>query len=272
MLEHTFAVKATTTNIHRSRRLPFSGAKNFRDLGGYQTTEGKMVRWGLLYRSDMLSTLTNADHKLLLSLSLDLMVDFRTDWEKQSHPDRLPDDMNFRLVEIPILDSSTKVWRDSQNEMGKNLKNLDPVKSMTKTYVELATQFTPEMRMFMQEVLASNGKPVLLHCTAGKDRTGFASAILLRMLGVPQETIMEDYLLTNEYLISSYKWNLFLVQLLRGKQFVENIKCFMSADPSYLSAAFDAIDREHGSFENYVGDGLGLTEKDIERLQELYLE
>jgi len=272
MLEHTFAVKATTTNIHRSRRLPFSGARNFRDLGGYQTTDGKTVRWGMLYRSDGLNELTDKDLELLSELLLDRIVDFRTELESQHRLDRLPAEGNTRLVKIPIEDSSTKVWHESQNDMVKKLRSIDTGEYMIKTYKELATQFTPEMKKFVQEVTSAQGRPVLFHCMAGKDRTGFATAILLRMLGVPQETIMEDYLLTNEYLLFHFKWKLFLVRLLRGKRFVEKVKGFMAAHPSYLSAAFDAIDREHGSFENYVGDGLGMTEKDVEHFKELYLE
>lgn len=274
MLEQIDTVKTTAdaANEHRSRLLPFSGAKNFRDLGGYQTTDGRTVRWGLLYRSDMLSRLTKADHKFLLSLSIDRIIDFRTDWEKQENPDRLPDGMDARLVEIPILDSSTKVWRDAREEMASNLKNLDPIESMILTNTELGSLFTPEFRKFMQEVLSASGRPVLFHCTAGKDRTGFASAIILRMLGVPQETIMNDYLLTNEYLVPGYKWSLLLMRLLKGKRFLQKIRGFMLAHPSYLSAAFDVIDREHGSFENYVRNGLGVSERDIERLKELYLE
>ena len=274
MLEQTYSDKAVvnTANTNRTRLLPFSGAKNFRDLGGYRTTDGKTVRWGVLYRSDGLNKLTDADLKFFAALSLESVIDFRAEHEKQYRPDRLPADVNIRLVEIPIVDSSTKVWHDSRDDMVKNLKSLDPAKYMIETNVELATRFTPEFQQFMQEVLSVQGKPLLFHCAAGKDRTGFAAAILLRMLGVPQETVMQDYLLTNEYLIPGYKWSLFLVRLLRGKRFVDNVKGFMAAHPSYISAAFEAIDCEHGSFENYVRNGLGVSERDMERLKELYLE
>jgi protein-tyrosine phosphatase len=270
MLEQKMTAKAADGNTNR--RLPFSGAKNFRDLGGYQTESGKTLRWGVLYRSDGLHALTSADQKLLLALSLDRIIDFRADWEKENRSDRLPVGMDIRQVEIPILDSSTEAWRDSNKEMAKSLKNTDPYKHMIQTNIELGTRFTPEMKKFMQEVFSAQGKPILFHCSAGKDRTGFAAAILLRMLGVSQETIMDDYLLTNQYLIPGYKWNLFFVRLLWGKVFLEKIKGFLAADASYLSAAFEAIDREYGSFENYTRDGLGLGEDDVERLKSLYLE
>jgi protein-tyrosine phosphatase len=260
------------TNVQKNRRLPFSGAKNFRDLGGYKTADGKMIRWGVLYRSDGLHRLTDDDLEYLSTLSLDRIIDFRAEQESQREPDRLPVGTGIHPVAIPILDSSTKIWINSREETVENLKNVDPAQSMIKTYVELAARFTPEMRQFMGELLNSNGRPLLFHCTAGKDRTGFAAAITLRILGVPYETVMEDYLLTDQYFFSSYKWSLALMRLLKGKRFVEKVKGFMAAHPSYLSAAFETIDREHGSFENYVRDGLGLSEKDIEQFKMLYLE
>jgi protein-tyrosine phosphatase len=274
MLDQVFyrKVVAEKTELQKTRRLPFSGAKNFRDLGGYQTLNRKTVRWGVLYRSDGLHKLTDADQKRLSALSLDRVIDFRAAHEKEREPDRLPADTNIRRVEIPILDSSTKVWHDSHEEFEQNLKNIDPAIYMIETNAELATRFTPEMRQFIRELLASNGQPVLFHCAAGKDRTGFAAAILLRLLGVPQAVVMEDYLLTNKYFLSAYRLNLLIAQLMKGKQFMSAVKAFMEANPAYLGAAFDAIDREHGSFETYVRNGLGLSKKESDHLKNLYLE
>jgi protein-tyrosine phosphatase len=274
MLDQVFYRKVVTekTQMLNDRRLPFSGAKNFRDLGGYRSMDGKTVRWRVLYRSDSLHKLTDADQKRLLALALDRIIDFRAAHEKEQEPDRLPTSMNNLRVEIPILDSSTKVWHDSREEFEKNLKNIDPAIYMIETNAELASRFTPEIRQFIQELLSSNGRSVLFHCAAGKDRTGFAAAILLRTLGVPQDVVMEDYLLTNKYLLSAYRWNLVLAQLVKGKRFMSAVKAFMEASPKYLGAAFDAIDREHGSFENYIQHGLGLSKQDIDHLKNLYLE
>jgi protein-tyrosine phosphatase len=254
------------------RRLPFTGVKNFRDLGGYQTSSGRTIRWGVLYRSDSLHKLTDADLKRLASLSLDRIIDFRAEYEKAKEPDRLPANLGIRVVGIPILDSSTEIWRDSREQFIKdNLRNIDPAKYMTQTNVGLATRFTPQMRMFIYELLSANGQPVLFHCAAGKDRTGFAAAILLRILGVPQDLVMEDYLLSNQYYLSAYKWDLALLQLMKGKRFAAVVKGFLEVRPAYLSTAIEAIDYGYGSFENYARNGLGLTQKDIEQLKILYL-
>lgn len=274
MLEEIYLEKAQMdkSGVPKIRLLPFAGAKNFRDLGGYQTLDGRTIRWNVLYRSDTLHKLTETDLHHLSALMLDRIIDFRAPHERDQEPDRLPGNAEIRVIGIPILDSSTQVWHDSRDEFVKNLKNIDPVPYMIRTNVELATRFTPEFRLFLDELLSANGRPVLFHCAAGKDRTGFAAAILLRILGVPHDVMMQDYLLTNQHFMPAYKWNLTLAQLMRGKRFAAAIKGFMEANPAYLSAAFDAIDREHGSFESYVGNGLGLTEQESERLKNIYLE
>jgi protein-tyrosine phosphatase len=255
----------------KKRHLPFSGAKNFRDLGGYQMLDGHTVRWNVLYRSDSLHKLTDSDLRYLSALMLERVIDFRVAHEKQLEPDRLPKDADIRVVEIPIFDASTRVWHNAREGLEKYLKDVNPAQYMIKANVELATRFIPEMRHFLHEVLSANGKPILFHCAAGKDRTGFAAAVLLQILGVPFATVMQDYLLSNQYYLSSYRWGLMLLRLVKGKRFAEVTRGFMEVRPEYLSAGFDYINREFNSFENYVSDVLGLTEKDVERLKSLYL-
>jgi protein-tyrosine phosphatase len=257
----------------RMRSLNLSGTKNLRDLGGYQTLDGKIVRWGKLYRSDHLHKLTDSDLKHLAALDLDRIIDFRADHEKEEEPDRLPTNTNICIIAIPILDSSTKIWHDSRDELIKhNLKNIDPAKFLIETNIELATRFTPQIRRFIQELFSAKGRPVLFHCAAGKDRTGYAAAIILRILGVPTKAVMDDYLLSNEYYLSAYSWNLFVLSLIKGKRFSSVVKGFLEVQPAYLSAAFEAIDRKFGSFEKYVNHGLGMTGQDIEALRSFYLE
>lgn len=257
-------------NKNQSRYLPLSGAKNLRDLGGYTTVDGRKVRSGVLYRSDALHKLTSRDLQTLKSLRIGLVVDFRAEHEVEREPDKLPD--GARLLNLHMEDSSTKVWHEARNEMTKNMKTMDPAEFMIKTNVELATKFTPAYRKFFNELVNANGRPVLFHCAAGKDRTGFAAAVILRVLGVPHQVVMQDYLLTNKYLLSAYKWEIFLARLLKGKKFAEGITGFMRADERYLSAAFNRLEQDHGSFENYIWNGLGLSESKIATLKKYYLE
>lgn len=274
MLEQSYLDTATVpqANIQQERRLRLSGAKNFRDLGGYQTMDGRAVRWGLLYRSDSLHKLTGADLRYLSTLHLDRIIDFRSTYEKNLEPDRLPEELQSRFVHIPILDSSTGLFQNSREEFVKVIPTIEAANFMVNTNIELATRFTAEMRRYIDILFSSNGRPVLFHCAAGKDRTGFAAAIFLRLMGVPQETVMEDYLLTNQYFLSAYRWTLRFMRLVKGRQFAKTVREFMITQPAYLGAAFRAIDETYGSFECYVNDGLGLTETDVIRLQSLYLE
>jgi len=258
--------------IRRDRHLVFSGVKNFRDLGGYHTKEGKSVRWGVLYRSDGLHKPTAADLRKLSQLNLHQIVDFRSAFEKEIQPDRLPEELLARIVEIPILDNSTQAFQGSRDELARKLENIDAVEFLTNANIEFASRFTAEMKQFIGLLISANGRPVLFHCTAGKDRTGFAAAILLRILGVPHDVVIEDYLLTNRYFYSSYRWRLVLLRVLRGRQFASVVRNFMLAQTDYLAAAFEAIDRDHASFENYVCNGLGLTSADVDHLKSLYLE
>lgn len=254
------------------RRLPYSGAKNFRELGGYQTAEGRSIRWGALFRSDKLHKLTAADHRKISTLKLERVIDFRSHAEKQQEPDHLPAGLSSRLVEIPILDSSTEVFHEARKDFVNVMKKIDATEFMTETYVQLATRFTPEMRQFVDVLFSSRGRPVLFHCAAGKDRTGFAAAVILRILGIPLETVMQDYLLTNRYFLLRYQWVLRVLGWVRGQRFAESVKAFVIARPEYLLAAMDAIDDSYGSFETYTRQGLGLTENTIEQLKMFYLE
>lgn len=260
----------TEIGANRQRRLLFVGAKNFRDLGGHRTLDGMSVRWGVLFRSDSLHKLTDADLRKFKSLNIGTVVDFRAEHETERKPDRIPE--GVRLVKLPMEDSSTKVWHEAREDMVKNMRTLDPAEYMIRTNVELATKFTPGYRRFFREVLSSNGNPLLFHCAAGKDRTGFAAAVTMRILGVHMDAVMQDYMLTDRYLLDAYKWNLWVGSLLKGRRFTNGIRGFMKADARYLSAAFDALEAEHGSFDGYVREGLSLTGADVDRLKGSLLE
>lgn len=257
----------------KQRHLAFTSAKNFRDLGGYRTLDGRTVRWGKLYRSDQLNKLTDADLVRLTALNLNRIIDFRAEHEKEMEPDRLPTNTKIPVVEIPILDSTTQIWHESGDQyLKESFKSIEPVKFLIQTHVELTTRFTPQIKQFINEIIAANGRPVLFHCAAGKDRTGYAAALLLRILGASKEVALEDYLLSNNYYLPSYSWNLFILKVFKGKRYSEVLKGFLEAHPAYLSAAFENLDREFGSFENYVENGLQLTAQEIDLLRDLYLE
>jgi len=268
-----FADGVAQNETNQSRSIAFSGVRNFRDLGGYQTFSDQTIRRGLLYRSANLHKLTDKDLQRLDRLSLKRVIDFRADFEKMSEPDRLPNDPDIKVVEIPILDRSTNVAQalEQQIKAGK-ADAIHPAELLTEANIELATRFTPQYQQFIHEILETNGQPILFHCTAGKDRTGFAAAILLRILDVPQEAVMFDYLLSNEYYFKALKRNLALLALTKGQKVSSVVAGFLEVKTAYLQIAFNTIDQQYGSFDEYMRQGLDLTKEQIAHLHSLYLQ
>ena len=255
------------------RQFALSGIRNFRDLEGYQTANGQMIRYGLLYRSAALHKLNNRDIQRIKQLSLKKVIDFRADFEVANEPDRLPAEPAIEEVGILYHGSMRRgnAHHRTKNQVGKR-GWINPIRLYIETYTQYASEFTPDFQRFIHEVLEMEGKPVLFHCAAGKDRTGFAAAILMRLLGVPMETIRFDYLFTNQHLLEQFRPSLWLVALTKGRKAAHALFECMEAKPEYLATAFETIERGYGSFDKYMHQGLGLTKEQIERLQSIYLE
>ncbi len=256
------------------RLLNFEGISNFRDLGGYPAADGRAVKWGKLYRSGHLAKASNADLAGLAALQLASFIDFRSGAEKTEEPNRLPDPASFALVEIPVLDEGN---RNLFNEISTRIEegtlgDFDPDLTMIQANRQFADEFTPQFRQFVDAVLEADGAPVLWHCTAGKDRTGFAAAVLLRILGVPQDIIMQDYLASSAPALESRSKELLMLRLFEGEETADKIAVMLGVEPAWLEAAFEQIDTTWGSFDNYVAEGLQLSAADVQRLRANLLE
>jgi protein-tyrosine phosphatase len=256
------------------RLLGFEGIVNFRDLGGYPAEDGKQVAWGKLYRSGTLAHTSRADLQALGQLKLATLIDFRSAAEKEEEPNVLPDPPGFEVVEIPTLDEGNEALLGEVMERidSGDFNGFDPNKFMLEANRQFAGQFTPEFRRFFETILAADGAPVAWHCSAGKDRTGYAAAILLRILGVPQEVVMADYMASRELALEARKSQLMLLRLFKGEEAAEKLSVMMGVEEAWLRAAFTEIDRRWGSFDAYVTEGLQLTPQDIARLRSRLLE
>ena len=256
---------------HQKRLLKIHSVSNYRDLGGYITRDGRSVKWGQLYRSGHLADLTPRGLDLITSLDLYAIIDFRSAYETQRHPDRIPADI--RALHLPVMDKANREMSQEIRERMKdnNFVGFSADRLITKAYRQFPTEFTPAYRSFIQTVLDANGAPVLWHCTAGKDRTGYAAAILLRLLGVDQETIFEDYSLSNQYVKKMNK-RMLAVILARGIKAYRMIKPLYEVNLDWLKAAFDNIDEEWGSFDTYLSDGLDLSSSDVRQMRNVLLE
>jgi protein-tyrosine phosphatase len=245
------------------RRLAFEGAANFRDLGGYPAGDGRRTRWRRLFRSDSLGDLTPADLERLDALGLRGLVDFRVEIERKLKPNRLPEGSGVRTLEIGFLPAGT-------------LEMLARVRSGAITTAELEREVIGHYRLFVtdhaeeyQRAVAfaadPDNYPLLIHCTSGKDRTGYASAILLLAVGVPREVVLQDYDLTNRYRRD--------VSHLFGPYTSKTIiSLLLSARARYLESALDEIDRKFGSFDGYLVKALHLDDATRARLYDLLTE
>ena len=242
-----------------TRSLNLAGASNFRDLGGYIGHDGQPVRWRTLFRSDHLATLTPDDQAQLVRLGLARAFDFRGVHERAASAYELP---GVTLHALPIEPTVVQRMKDLL-VAGRKLTPQQTVALMQETYRAFVNDNAAAFAGLFQHLLADDA-PLVFHCTAGKDRTGFAAALILLALGVPRPVVMQDYLLTNELLrmdsAPAYGIPPEVMQVLRRVQ------------AEFLDAALHAVDTDHGGVDAYLQRELGLSPAALRQLQGLYLQ
>ena len=250
------------------RVLPFRKIRNFRDLGGYPAEDGRIVRWGALYRSGHLGKMTRKDRKKFEAMQIDTVIDLRSEYERNHRPNRLPGNNSPEVLELSILDEANALMNKEIRSRisARKYDELDSAALMRNAYRQFAVEFLAEFRQVVHTVLQAKGKPVLWHCSAGKDRTGFAAAILLRLLGVSKEIVMEDYLLSNRH-VDLRKGQMILLRLLKGQGAVDLVRPLLTVRADWLEASFQAVMDQWGTFEQYAAEGLDLSAGDIEQLK-----
>ena len=257
----------------RQRHLALDGAPNFRDLGGYETVDGRRVKWGQFYRSDDLAALTDADLEKVAGLGLQLVCDFRSESEKEAEPDRLPATSPPEVADLAIGAESFMVKDLRERISSGDLEGLDLRAMMIEGNRQFATTFSPQYAAMFERLTEAENRPALVHCTAGKDRAGFASAMILSVLGVPRETVMEDFLLTNHYTRRATERQLFMIELFSlFRVDSEALRPLFGVEPAYLEAAFEAIDAQWGDFDTYRREALGLDDAELEAFRMAVLE
>ncbi|MCW2637993.1 MAG: hypothetical protein JWP76_299 [Dactylosporangium sp.] len=264
------------------RGLGLVGAPNTRDFGGIVTADGRRLREGMLLRAGGLGRLTDGDVAKLAERKLACVVDLRDASEiNAAPPDRLPTDPSPRVRHIPVFDPDHPVFTYvSAALMGHDVAPVAPVApvdgspgAMLAIYRWMVTDpragagFTAAVRA----VAEAGGEPLLFHCSAGKDRTGWLSVIVLSILGVDRDTIVADYLATNDY---SRATHVAIMNAMRAKGRMvhpEVLLPLFEARLEYLTAAYGEVERGYGDMDRYVRDGLGVDDETADRLRELLL-
>lgn len=257
----------------RQRHVVLEGAVNFRDLGGYATADGRHVKWGQFYRSDDLAALTDADLEKVAALGIKLVCDFRSPYEKEAEPDRLPAGNPPAVADLAIGAESFMV-KDLRERIGNGeLEGLDLRGMMIEGNRQFATTYTPQYAAMFERITKPENRPALVHCTAGKDRAGFASAMILSVLGVPRETVIEDFLLTNHYTKEATDRQLLMIKLFSlFRTDTELLRPLFGVEREYIEAAFQAIDERYGDFDTYRRQALGLDDTEIESFRMAVLD
>ena len=260
----------------RYRKLPLEGAHNFRELGGFETLDNRKVKWGLLYRSDALNELSDEDLDYLQRLKLNAIIDFRSPIERNDKPDRFIENVNVHLMPIdPFGDNSSQDPNKSFEEIQREMfyGDLDISNFLVDFNQDLVSNFSDVYKNFVGMLIKNEGLPLVFHCTAGKDRAGFASVLILSILGVPRDKIIQDYLATNIYTEKEIDKKLMQIELFSFFQAdTDSLRKVMGVEERYILAAFNQIDKEWGGMDRYIKEGLSLSDTDVEQIRSIYLE
>jgi protein-tyrosine phosphatase len=240
-----------------ARHLSLEGASNFRDLGGYPTADGREVRWRQIFRSNHLGHLTGADIEIVRGLGVRNAFDFRGHDERTAAVCVVEDITVHSLPIEPTVVAALRA-RLSAGTLSAGAA-LEIMRESYRNYVRLNTH---SFRALFTHLLDDRA-PLVIHCTAGKDRTGFACALVLRSLGVADDVIAEDYLLTNRF---------YRRDPTAGTDLPDDVRqAIGSVDASFLAAGIEAVSADYGDLESYFRDGLGLGDRERAALKQRYL-
>ena len=239
------------------RLIALEGAVNFRDLGGYATEDGLRTRWRVLFRADGLSELTEADLVILRQLGIRTVIDLRTGHElEQSRFDVDAHPVEFH--HFPFIKSLPRPdeFAQAPGFLGTQ-------------YTEMLDLATPQIVGALTALAAPGARPAVFHCTAGKDRTGLLSALVLSLLGVPEETVVADYALSGAAMARLREK--LKMKYPDGTLFIDDSDAIFSADPANMVALFAHLRARYGTVADYAAE-IGVPDDVISRLREALLE
>jgi protein-tyrosine phosphatase len=261
------------------RQIPLSGQPNFRDLGGYASGDGRRVKWGLVYRSGELSQLSEEDVRKLAKLGIKTVVDLRS-------PEEISARGGGRLPEGALLHSMPIASSDMFKKLLPSLLVGDfsqvPPDLLDRVNRHLVRDFSAQFGGLLRALCDPANRPLVFHCTQGKDRAGFGAAMVLSALGVPWETVLQDYLLSNHYRKAENDKMLGMIRSLAASQAgaggegeeiaFQRVEGLLYVKEKSLQAAHAEILERHGSVDGYLVEGLGCSIEALEQLRDELLE
>jgi protein-tyrosine phosphatase len=250
-------VPPTDPTPEYDRHIPLEGAVNFRDLGGYPTADGRTIRWRTLFRADGLSRLTSPDRATIRQLGIATVIDLRTSAELERG--------RFPVEEIPVGFHHLPLLNDVGDPQEFDLTP----GMLAAQYREMVGQAAPEIARVLGIVAERRAHPVIVHCTAGKDRTGVLVAVLLGLLGVDDDVIVQDYALSAGAMVALRQK--LIERYPEGRTIIENANEVFSAAPSNISELLAHLRDRYGSIDDYAASA-GVGPDVVNALRDVLLE
>ncbi len=259
-----------------STHVEIDSIPNFRDMGGYETQNGKTVKWGQFFRSGTLTPLEGDEKEVLESLNLKHILDYRSEGERNQSPDNLPSTAQY--YPVPAMKESSNIAKlaatDFKTIMGA-IKTKEDGQKAIDLFLDLYSQLpfeNPAYQTLFEAMDDVEENPILQHCSAGKDRTGVGCALVLLALGVDEETVMEDYLLSNVFRNTFFE--IHKMEKLVGASFSEealHVATFLSqVSKELLSASFIKIKEHYTTFDHFFLKEYGISQEKLVQWQQKY--
>ncbi|WP_195945922.1 tyrosine-protein phosphatase [Paraclostridium bifermentans] len=243
---------------------------NFRDIGGCKSSDGRVVKEGLFFRSANLVNLSKNDLQMLKNLNIKTIFDFRDESEILSSPSDIVENINYiRIPAMPQLKSNIAQLGSIKEMMENMFDKNNAFELLKEAYYNLPVN-NPAYKELVKLMQNDSNLPILMHCTAGKDRTGVGSAIILMILGINRSSIVEDYLKSNQSAKDSINEILSVQPELKNVP-KDKLKYIFGVNETYINEVFKRIDTDFDSTEDYLLKEFNLTKDDIKNLQSKYL-
>lgn len=263
--------KADTTYVSL-RKIPFEKVHNFRDIGGIVTKDNRVVNWGRFYRADALARVDDKEFEAFNNLGITKVYDLRSDHEVSQAPNNLPSGVNN--IAFPIFNQvNAEYFKDMERKFKTGDFTVDDADQiLVDTNKDFASIYKERFAELM-ELILQDDTPIVYHCSAGKDRTGFTTALILSVLNVDRQTILDEYEMTNYYTQDSMDENIEkMASLATGGNTLdkEALRSLMGVKRLFLQAAFDTIDQNYGSMDNFIKQELNISDAQRKELIQKY--
>jgi protein-tyrosine phosphatase len=240
-----------------ARRIPVNGTFNFRDIGGYPV-DGGVIRPGKLFRADALGRIGDAGKQTLRELDVRVVIDLRDDFEVEATPDDL-EGLDVTVLRLPVFEGSGA----SQATIGATLVDL---------YEKIVLQHRDVVVSALREIADTGDEAIVVHCTAGKDRTGVVVALALLAVGVDRETVLDDYAATQQNLAGEWLEGMLALVRRHGVEVTPALHAIMGGSPrEALAAVLDLLERDFGGPRAYLLDA-GLDDVELAKLRAVLVQ